>query len=232
LVSAKESAALFDRTLKGLQKGDPDLKLPPTTDKRTLRQLEKVESLWEEYRKTIQKAVDSGAVAPDQVGDVHRLSGPLLEEMNKAVKLYEGQAGKSALKASKGLAVAINLSGKQRMLSQKMSKEFFLVALGHEVSENKLNLIETISLFDRTLVGLRQGDAALDLEPTADPAVIEQLAIVEKLWADFKPLVSSAADAATTTIPAESVQTVAKTNVPLLKAMNEAVSRFEALAKK
>ena len=57
-------------------------------------------------------------------------------------------------------ATVINLAGRQRMLTQKMSKEVLLVALGHDADANKANLRNTASLFDRTLKGLKDGDSA------------------------------------------------------------------------
>ena len=59
----------------------------------------------------------------------------------------------------------INLSGRQRMLSQKMSKEILLISLDYQAAENLSNLEATASLFDRTLKGLRDGDPELSLPP-------------------------------------------------------------------
>ena len=52
----------------------------------------------------------------------------------------------------------LNLSGKQRMLTQKMSKEIMLIAMGVDVGGNLKNLAATSALFDKTLKGLRDGD--------------------------------------------------------------------------
>ncbi|MCK4442577.1 MAG: type IV pili methyl-accepting chemotaxis transducer N-terminal domain-containing protein, partial [Sulfurovaceae bacterium] len=45
----------------------------------------------------------------------------------------------------------INLAGKQRMLTQKMTKEALFIAKGIDVKENIENLKKTVSLFDKTL---------------------------------------------------------------------------------
>ena len=47
--------------------------------------------------------------------------------------------------------VVLNLSGKQRMLTQKMSKEAVLVALGVNKDGNLANLTATRDLFAKTL---------------------------------------------------------------------------------
>ena len=49
---------------------------------------------------------------------------------------------------------AINLAGKQRMLTQKMSKEFLLIGLQIDQAKNLRRLRATRNLFDRTLTGL------------------------------------------------------------------------------
>ncbi|WP_082878600.1 MULTISPECIES: type IV pili methyl-accepting chemotaxis transducer N-terminal domain-containing protein [unclassified Oleiphilus] len=152
---------LFDRTLKGLRDGDAELGLPSTESKRIVRQLDKVDGIWAEFYPVIKDVIGSGAVTQDQLSLIAEKNLPLLKQMNKAVGLYEKDAKKNGTEASPELATTINLAGKQRMLTQKMSKEYFLVALGFDVENNKLNLLDTYSLFDQTLFGLRDGDDIL-----------------------------------------------------------------------
>ena len=122
--------------------------------------------------------------------------------------------------------VVLNLSGKQRMLTQKMSKEFLLIAYGHEVDNNKLNLLETYSLFERTLKGLLDGDEILDLPGTKNKKIRKQLSKVQGLWQSFKPVVEFGSDPKTT-IKADKIKTLAASNLPLLKEMNKAVGMYE-----
>ena len=83
--------------------------------------------------------------------------------------------------------VLINLSGKQRMLTQKMSKEVLLIALDINKTDNLANLKATSNLFDKTLKGLRNGDAELLLPPTSSKRILRQLGKVDSLWSDFYP---------------------------------------------
>lgn len=226
------TAALFDKTLKGLRNGDASLGLPETSSKRILRQLTKVEKLWAELYPTIKSIVAVGTVTADQVAFIAQKNLPLLKQMNKAVGAYEKDAAKNGLAADPGLAATLNLSGKQRMLSQKMSKEFLLIAWGHDVDNNKLNLLETYTLFERTLTGLKSGDSTLGLPETQDAAILAQLAVVEGLWSDFKPQVSAASAEASASISKAQIDKVASTNLPLLREMNKAVGMYEGLASK
>ena len=116
----------------------------------------------------------------------------------------------------------INLAGKQRMLTQKMSKEFFLIAKGHDVDANKASLEKTMNLFDTTLIGLIDGDDALGLSPAPTDEILAQLEKVQSMWTPFKASLEAGPSDA-------SIKAVADTNVPLLKEMNKAVGMFAAL---
>lgn len=232
LANLKDTAALFDKTLKGLRDGDDSLRLPPTESRRILRQIDdKIQPLWDPFYQTIQGILAAGGVSDEQLDSVAQNNPPLLAEMNNCVLLYEKDAAKAGLKSDPGLAVSINLSGKQRMLSQKMSKEFLLVAANYKVEENKLNLQETAALFERTLQGLLDGDATLDLPATTDEPIREQLKQVQALWVDFKPNVEYAVTAEGA-IPQDKIAALADKNLPLLAQMNKAVMMYEALAAK
>ena len=226
LANLKETSELFDRTLTGLRHGDSGLQLVPTENKRILRQLDEVDAIWATFYPQVKAVLGSASVSPEQLSAIAAGNLPLLKEMNKAVGLYEADAKKGGLEADPGLAANLNLSGKQRMLTQKMSKEFFLLALGHDVDNNKLNLLETYTLFDRTLTGLVTGDETLGLPGTAPGPIVDQLDVVKGLWAGFQPLVASAAEPSAGKPGASEVRKVADANLPLLREMNKAVGLY------
>ncbi len=123
------------------------------------------------------------------------------------------------------MATAINLAGKQRMLTQKMTKELLLIANGIDADANKASLQKTAGLFERTLKGLFDGDAELGLPGTKDAAIRGQLETVQKLWADYKPVLDKV-----DTSDAGLAKAV-KLNIPLLKEMNKAVKMYEKSVK-
>jgi hypothetical protein len=231
LANLVATSSLFDKTLKGLRDGSQELRLPPTTSKRILRQLDKIDELWAEFYPNIKAIINNKSVTADQVAAIASKNLPLLKEMNKAVGLYEKDAKKGGLKSDPGLAATLNLSGKQRMLTQKMSKEFLLVAYGHEAESNKLSLLETYTLFERTLKGLLDGDDTLGLPGTKQDYIRQQLGVVNGLWADFKPVVSTGS-AEGAKIDRGMIEKLAASNLPLLKEMNTAVGMYEKEAAK
>ena len=202
------TSSLFDKTIKGLRNGDADLKLPPTTSPKILRQLDRVDKLWADFYPVVQNVVSNGAATAEDVAAISTKNLKLLKQMNKT----------------------INLSGKQRMLTQKMSKEFLLVAYNHETADNKLNLLETFTLFERTLQGLKVGDDTLGLPPTNDSDILNQLDKVSSLWDDAKPVFVSATSQGGN-ISDDDKNKIAKLNLPLLKEMNAAVQMYEGLTR-
>ncbi len=232
LANLKKTSGLFDKTLKGLRNGSDDLRLPPTSSSRILRQLDKIDAIWADFYPVVKAIIDSGMVSKDQVAAITMNNLPLLKQMNKAVGLYEKDAMKGGLKSAPGLAATINLSGKQRMLTQKMSKEFLLVAYGQDAEDNKLSLLETYSLFERTLKGLLDGDETLGLPGTKPQHIRDQLALVNGLWSKFKPIVEYGSDHKTVSISKDKISVLANTNLPLLKEMNKAVGMYEKEAAK
>jgi signal transduction histidine kinase len=122
-------------------------------------------------------------------------------------------------------SVVINLAGRQRMLSQKMTKEILFFSQGALTPEKVLN---TIDVFHQTLRALTYGGKApLDLiqtkfttlpEPSSS-AVVEQLKKVKSIWIPF----SENAKRYLKEKNASSLAYLKDSNVLLLGEMNKAV---------
>jgi hypothetical protein len=228
--SLQKTTSLFDKTLKGLKNGDASLGLPPTEDLVILSQLAIVESIWQEFYPLMKQVIDNKSVTPEQLEAIASKNLPLLKEMNKAVGLYEKDAQKGGLKADPGLATTLNLSGKQRMLTQKMSKEFMLVALDYNIDDTKIALQGTYELFDKTLTGLIEGDDELGLPATTQDHILSQLDTVDNIWQEFRVAIEAGADFGTDIIEKEMIEQVESKNLPLLKEMNATVQLYKAEA--
>lgn len=78
------------------------------------------------------------------------------------------------------LSDAINKSGRQRMLSQRLAKAYLQIGMEVEAEHARKILDQSLSLFDRQLVELRA------YAPTADSkaSLLDQ----EKIWQDYKQL--------------------------------------------
>ncbi len=131
-------------------------------------------------------------------------------------------------------AVVVNLAGRQRMLTQKMTKELLLlVQTGDEAYRSSLE--NTVKVFDQTLKALMYGgEAPADLEwknavtlPPAPPGVLTQLKKVEALWKEFKKHIDEYLEG-----KSSHVQHVIDNNPTLLSEMNEGVLLFQEYAEK
>ncbi|SHJ64197.1 methyl-accepting chemotaxis protein [Malonomonas rubra DSM 5091] len=132
------------------------------------------------------------------------------------------------LNGQKDDSTVVNIAGRQRMLSQKMSKEALSIAAGLEVSSNRDSLKQTADLFASSLNSLINGDEKLNLPPTQNPQILSQMRQVEVLWDNFSPHIDTFVNPAST----EAARSVAaeyilQNNVPLLKEMNSAVGMYE-----
>ncbi len=136
------------------------------------------------------------------------------------------------LKQQKFDAIQINLAGRQRMLSQKMMKEFYIY---NNKTTGKTQVNKTIKLFESTIHSLRfGGDAALDLEMTKfkelpkiqNKNIAVQLDKTIVIWNDFKQILN---DKIKNPVNCFDEKFRAK-NIELLKNMNKSVFMMQEVA--
>lgn len=148
-----------------------------------------------------------------------------------------------ATKTQKNDGLVINLAGRQRMLTQKMTKEALTYALGLKdgsTPDNKLRgaANNTMEVFEATLSALRDsGKAPLSVNmsdtefrelPGAVEPVYGQLAKVTGLWTPFKENLESILSAEV--YPEDEIGRLLDSNVPLLVEMNKAVVMMQEMS--
>ena len=217
---------LFERTLAGLREGDPDQGLEPESNIEVLVNLDQVTTLWGGFRSVNQEILGGGEASEDQLQTIGRVNLPLLRQMHKTVGTIQKVYGSTG-SVHPALALAINVSGRQRMLSQKASKEFCFVLAGIEPDANRTALAATVALFTESLEGLIAGDPAKALAPAPSEEIRAQLEQVRALWQPLQDLMLRAAEGGTPS--AEEIAAVASQNMPVLKAMNAAVQLYSRL---
>jgi hypothetical protein len=211
----KKTAALFDKTLKGLVDGDSSLNLPKTENKEILAQLQKVADLWAPFKANIDKiSAGSAGLGAETLEAISKENVPLLKNMNAAVQMY---AKASSSNLNPAMAKKINVAGRQRMLTQKMTKELLLIANGIDVDASKANIKKTAALFDETLNNLT--------ENCKNPEIKAQFEVVKKSWAEYAPIINGTD---TTDGALKKAETL---NMTLLKESNKAVKMLEKAIK-
>jgi hypothetical protein len=222
----KQTIELFESSLGRLQKGDADLSIPTPPTPEIQAQLETVRTAWGALKPALEKGTGSGEISAADVTAVASLNLPVLNDMNKAVEMYD-QAAKAA--GVKTAGTVVNVAGRQRMLSQKMSKEILLIALKQSADENRAQLKADAELFAKVQTGLVKGDEQIGLPATSSQTIIAQMGKVDSLWKEFEPLANEAQTAPE--IPSPMVTKVADLSPKLLNEMNRAVSMYEAESK-
>lgn len=224
----RSNAELFDRVQKGLRSGDEALNLSATADADVLKRLDQVDELWQLFQTAILGTITTEEATAAQVSRMASLNLPLLAASERALEAYE----RLAVKNAKGglfslLGKAVTAAQSQRMLSQKISKEYLLVGYGHQADRNKQGLQRSIAEFDRILKGLREGDSSVPLIPAPNAEIRAQLDAANTIWRELKPLLALAATGQKP--DPDSIERVAQLDARLLAEMNEAVRLYEAL---
>ena len=111
----------------------------------------------------------------------------------------------------------VNIAGRQRMLSQRMTKNYFLIANGIQTKELPANIDADRKLFTDSL-------AALGASPEADAKIAKGLADVAVLYKRFEPLVVDRTDAG---LAKANLVNLATLSEQLLTAAHDATLLFE-----
>lgn len=225
LKTLRASQNLFQRTIKGLRDGDVSLGLPQSNNPTVLANLARVEELWARYQSALIEGLKAGKVKRATVSVIADLSVPLFEALKETVKAYEQEAAKNGLHSV--LSVAIATSSQQRVLTQKMSKEFLLIAYRLDVENYRKRLAQSYKEFDSTLQSLIEGNFEIGLLPPPTGEIRVQLRKVQRLWDEFLPIMKAAADGSA--ISKEMIKRVDRMNMTLLKEINATVEMYEAL---
>jgi len=227
--SLQRTAKLFEQILLGLQKGDASLGLEGSKLPKIQKQLKVAGKLWKKIKPTFKNP----KLQKNAIADLDTLR----IEINKAVKLFEKsiKREKQSLKLSslvtqfmlkKGAQNHIlNLSGKQRMLTQKMTKLALLISLNIAKKKNKVLLLQADTLYEKTLKGLQFGDTTLNLQESRNSKVTAYIKTIQKEWKPFSKNIQTLAKSDKKEMKALSF--IIKSNEKLLTMSNELVKLFK-----
>jgi methyl-accepting chemotaxis protein len=141
--------------------------------------------------------------------------------------------------AQKTDGLLINLAGRQRMLSQKMSKEILMLSTATGKKAGADGVKNTMQIFDITLLALlNSGKAPLSLDlsgamancPKAEEPALTQLLKVQDLWQAFSRHMNQVISG--TGKDQNSLEFIAQNNLGLLKEMNTAVGMLQKISEK
>ncbi len=225
LSNLQQNQESFRQILNALRYGDFELAIAGTSDPLILERLKKVEELWPIFEGTIRESLATGEVAADQLATIAALNVPLLDATDATVESYKESAARGSLFSM--LNIAIDQSGRLRVLTQKMTKEFLLIAYGHEVEKNKAHLHESITHFERIVTGLVQGDHEMLLLPAPTAELQQQLKDVLQVWEGFRAPLETAIRSGE--VAEDHIERVETMNLALLTEAEKVVNMLESL---
>lgn len=226
LAMLAEARAVFDTSLHQLRDGGGQPAIAAEDDRRTLEGLKVVFEHWETFKVAVDHVIEIGAVEFETEEIILESNVITLEDMNKTVSLIE-QEYANPNQVMMGQAVAINIFGRQRMLSQKATKEFCYVVGDHHAAEEKALLGKTHALFEASLQAIMHGMPAVGIKKPPTQEISDQLQVVYDIWHPMDEIfVRTIAGEKPTH---EELLFIATENDHLMSEMNKAVVMYQNL---
>ena len=223
LAALRRSREQFDATLTELRH-DQALRALRDDDVVHTR-LQALIQLWPPFDDMILSGITASQVSHNLVDALAELD-PLvtgaaeatLDSLVERARVNKGMAG---------LARSLSTAAAQRTLTQKMAKEFLLVAYRYDAEANRERLLRSYETFDRTLGAMRDGDPERRLIPAPTGDIRAKLAEVELVWRSYLPLMRVVAEGAQ---PArDMVAEAARSNLHLLRGSEEVFALYAEL---
>ena len=139
--------------------------------------------------------------------EVARSADVVLEAADRLTKAFETQA-------QQGSARIVNLAGRQRMLSQRAARAYFLAAAGHDTPAVRAQLAGARTEFGQAL-------ATLQSAPIGTPTIRNELELAKAQWLFYEGALSKAPSP-------DALQTVATTSERVFEVMDNLTSLYDA----
>ena len=218
---ARAAADRFGTALVALRNGNADLGISAEAEPSVLVALAAVDTLWKDYLPAMEVTLET----PATLKQIAAKALPMLLATHKVVVALETANADTSVDPF--LARGLNVSGRQRMLTQRALAEACLLSAGHDVSLNAASLKATIALFDDSQTGLIDGNDTLGLQPAPTPELQAQLEKVTSLWMPMREILLKAAGG--TPLSADELGALSASLDAVLKEANAAVSMYEGL---
>jgi hypothetical protein len=177
------STQTFNDFLLAMYKGEEKRSITKTTDTEVLQELEEIKSEWTVFCKHILKFykkenkidVKSYKYIVHNNEKLLRLSHKLTQTLKSKNRLN--------INSNKVMEHTLKIADRQKMLTQKMFKEKFLIYIKEDVKRNSIRLRGSIILFQNGLKGLINGDDKRGLASVTNPKIKIKL---QKMWFLYK----------------------------------------------
>ncbi|MGF1501901.1 MAG: type IV pili methyl-accepting chemotaxis transducer N-terminal domain-containing protein [Paracoccaceae bacterium] len=217
-----EAHELFVATQAVLRDGNTALGLEAETNTRVLERLSDVEKLFapfDEAALAVRDGARDPALLKDKIGGTSGLLAAL-ERLGGLIDRIYVRDHFSLPTISK-----LDYAGLQLWLSQKLVKEACMLATTEQKGLYRIELQDSVTLFEARLAALRDGEILIGLPPATDPELVRSLDRVAELWGGMRtPLMAAIARGDMT---AEELRQIVEFSTPLMTAANDAVFVIE-----
>ncbi len=181
------AVAEFDQIITALEFGNDEALniLAPETRRKTLARIHELHARWDPLKQAAE-ALIAGEGDAEQTAFILTNNMPVLAAAQLLVEeLVKQYANPNA--TTRAMLFLIDISGRQRMLTQKVSKESCIIG-GPFANENTLTDLEgTIGIFEASLDALRFGMPMVGVNPPPNDAISEGLDGVLADWQRVTP---------------------------------------------
>jgi hypothetical protein len=182
---------LFENNLRSLIEGSADGTIPQAPSQRILVAFQQVQYLWVIMKTNLMSSMANIYTSPRKTAVLEGLyihNFAVLTASATAVAVY-GDDASAAGQPTQGLVV--DVAGRQRMLTQKMSKEALFIGNNIHTSASLDKLSETTSLFEDSHRDIVRGVGSLpDMPQLADVCTLSQMKTVNGIWNNMQPFIS------------------------------------------
>lgn len=215
----------FVRVLQGLRTKDEEIGLiEDETSSKVIKGIMVVEDVWASFDGALAEMTDATSFDRSVSKGVYENSEALLFEMNELVSTIEQMhADPFEMMAAHG--IAINIAGRQRMLTQKMGKELCLASADWQPVETRTKLLKTMKMFEVSHDALLNGNANFGMKKAPTEEIRTRLEALGERWLDLRPIAQAGVNGGMLTN--DKLAEFAIKSDSLLKEMHEIVGLFE-----
>lgn len=181
--------AEFKAILAALEHGDQEMGvLTEETRVRTLRVIQEIHNRFEPIQAALD--ADAGSDLSNQLVAIaaeHNMN--VLDAAKLLVTEISGQYA-SRVSLLQSDAMTIDIAGRQRMLTQKTSKEICFIMSGVEVEASRAALAGTVQTFEASLIALRDGMKDVGINPPPNDEIAAGLEGVQLNWGMVRPAIA------------------------------------------
>jgi hypothetical protein len=218
---------LFETSLETLKVGNDDGTIPAAPSQAILDAFNAVTAKWLPFKALLADNVDAVRSSNKTankiiIHEVFVYNLPLLDVSDDAVQQYT-MAGHAAGASIAGLVFEV--AGRQRMLSQRMSKEAAFIGLNVDEAINLERIATTVALFESSHMDIVRGVGSIAEMPILqDVCTLSKMKEVDGIWRQMMPYTSEIVDEKQAN--SAGLQKIMELNVPLFNTMNEAVGLY------